>query len=214
MSYRDIIEKSEKDVEEAIRNSSNKHTICLSYSKDKTEIEHAFKNYLDTLTRKNYPINEFNPNENYFGRFVKDFLDSIANIKVDTIIYDTSCLKCFVTIIYQTKFDQYFGIGFIGYRTVADTLLNVFPLQYTSGTAEYSKIDECRTQLRNTYFIQMRETVFGQNYSGTVTFEFSPLDKEFWTGHFFMKVKEFENDSLYYFERDGNFNVVPAFVVR
>ena len=213
----DMNRKDENDVADALLKATNKYNIPLFYSSDKAKIESAFKNYMDTLTKRDYSNDEFNPIKAYFGSYNKEILDNIINITVDTIIYDTSFLKYFVTVIYQTKSNQYFGQGFIGYRTTANSSLKLFPFQHISSTGEASTISECRTWLRKMYFIEIRKVSQYLKFDDMIKYKYSPLDKEFWNGIFFTKGPDI--DSLYYFETERNFekkdrtNIVPPLIV-
>lgn len=213
----DIKTQQNKELSNVLLTGSNIHPVPTFYSEDKKQIENRFNNFLDTMLRKDYFSDEFNPNEKYFGAYNKEDLDSIDKITVDTIIYDHSFLKYFVSIIYCTKSRQFYGQGFIGYRKAADSDLQLFPFQHTNSTLPTNKIEECISDLRLTYFSKIRKVSQYLSFGDMVTYKYSPLDTEFWSGVFYTKGPDI--DSLYYFETERNFEkrnrtkIVPSLIV-
>jgi hypothetical protein len=201
----DIVNDEVKDINDAINNSTNGHFVPASYYIDKAKIEKRFNIYLDTMTRRDYSSDEYNFNEEFFGHYEKEYLDSISKIMVDTIVYDSSLLKCYIGIIYKTKSDQYYGQGFIGYKKDSASYWKLYSSQYSTSTYPDS-LAGCKRDLREIYFLNIR-----QIYAADSLGMFSPLDKQFWTARYFIKGPDI--DSLYFFQTMNNFQTQKRTII-
>ena len=171
----DIISSEENELKQAISKATNIHPMASFYREDKTSIETAFKNVFDTL----------------------------KNVMVDTIVYDDSYLKYFVSIIFTTNSNEYYGQGFIGFRNNRNSVLKLYPFQHTTETSTTTSLITCKTRLRKIFFVDIRGVSQYLRYDDFVVYKYSPLDKEFWTTIFYTKGPDI--DSLYYFQTERNF---------
>ncbi len=188
---RKLDEEEKKKLEDALKQSTNAYIVPPFYDSDKKRIENAFRICYDSIA-KNHSTNGMN-----LEILGINYDDTLNRISVDTILYNDSFDRLFVTALYQSDKQTYSGLGFIGYRArKKDAVIKLFPTQIA--VFPFTDKEVLIRQLRTEYFINIREASFSDRSQKLIKYKYSPLDLKFWKGPFFVKFSP--TDTFYPFE--------------